>query len=69
MLLYAESLARMPLGRLKLKDMNWCLEITEACAGALIMQQASFAGGWGRAAPPAGSARGGARSHPRVVWS
>jgi hypothetical protein len=58
MLLYAERLACMPLGRLKLKDANWCLEIPEACAGALIMQQASFAGGLGARCAPSGEREG-----------
>src|SRR5580765_113351 len=39
------------------------LGILEPCADGLIVRQASLAGGLGRAAPPAGSARGGARSH------
>ena len=53
-----KRLARMPTGRSEQAAMNACFGITEACAGALIMRQASLAGGLGARCAPSGEREG-----------
>jgi hypothetical protein len=61
----AKRPAHMPTGRSMRRLCDAGFGITKACAGAIIMRQASFAGGLGAAHPPNGEREG--RSYPAPV--
>src|SRR5438128_1988955 len=66
---YAKRLACMPLGRVEQAVHDPDFDTSEACVDALILSYDHLQGVWGRAAPPVGSARGGAASHPQAACS
>ena len=61
---YAKRLLHMLTSRLEQAAADVCFSIPEACGDAMIMWQASYAGGLGAAGPLSGEQRGGAHSQP-----